>query len=247
MMRPTWSPTVIGSSHQPSAHARMPRSRHVRAYSARRSLRAPRHRRQRVADQVRRVLEGRELGAVLEQIAHARSLDPHMATQACREGHAQPQRRYPQHDRFSRLRVTSSKRFFAERKRPPERCSTVPEMATPRREQGPGYFHVYTVATGGAGALRRRPRPPGCWFERLGRIAAALGWRVFAYTLLTTHYHAVLQTRDANLSRGMQWLNAGHVQLYNQRWTRSGTLVARRFGYRVIEARSTWGRAATSG
>ncbi len=37
MMRPIWSPTVIGISHQPSPQARIPRSRHVRAYSASRS------------------------------------------------------------------------------------------------------------------------------------------------------------------------------------------------------------------
>src|ERR671922_2274709 len=37
MMRPTWSPTVSGSSHHPSAHARMPRSRHARANSSTRS------------------------------------------------------------------------------------------------------------------------------------------------------------------------------------------------------------------
>src|SRR5512133_1925211 len=37
MMRPIWSPTVSGRSHHPSAHARMPRSFHTRAYSATRS------------------------------------------------------------------------------------------------------------------------------------------------------------------------------------------------------------------
>src|SRR5436190_1158844 len=37
MMRPIWSPTVSGISHQPSAHARRPRSFHVRAYAATRS------------------------------------------------------------------------------------------------------------------------------------------------------------------------------------------------------------------
>src|ERR1700757_4679600 len=34
-MRPSWSPTVTGISHQPSPHERMPRSRHMRAYSRR--------------------------------------------------------------------------------------------------------------------------------------------------------------------------------------------------------------------
>ena len=37
MMRPIWSPTVMGIVHQPSPHERMPRSFHMRAYSARRS------------------------------------------------------------------------------------------------------------------------------------------------------------------------------------------------------------------
>src|SRR3954465_4378512 len=37
MIRPTWSPAVSGIVHQPSAHARIPRVFHVRAYSATRS------------------------------------------------------------------------------------------------------------------------------------------------------------------------------------------------------------------
>ncbi len=54
-----------GVSHQPSAHERMPRSAHMRAYSASRSA-APRG----IApsewlDEVRRLLEDRELGPVL--------------------------------------------------------------------------------------------------------------------------------------------------------------------------------------
>ena len=37
MIRPIWSPTVSGISHQPSPQARIPRSFHVRAYSRTRS------------------------------------------------------------------------------------------------------------------------------------------------------------------------------------------------------------------
>lgn len=118
----------------------------------------------------------------------------------------------------------------------------VSEMATPMRLQGPGSFHVYTVATGGApffgDDLDRQT-----FVERLGRVAARSGWRVYAYCLMTTHYHAVVETASANLSRGMQTLNARHVQLFNQRWERSGTLVARRFGYRVIESEEYLGGA----
>jgi hypothetical protein len=37
MIRASWSPIVTGISHQPSPHERMPRSRHMRAYSSNRS------------------------------------------------------------------------------------------------------------------------------------------------------------------------------------------------------------------
>jgi len=37
MMRPIWSPTVMGIVHQPSPQERIPRSFHIRAYSASRS------------------------------------------------------------------------------------------------------------------------------------------------------------------------------------------------------------------
>ena len=108
-------------------------------------------------------------------------------------------------------------------------------MATAKREQGPGYFHVFTVATGD-GEFFHDDLDRQLLVDRLGRVSARLGWQVFAYCLMTTHYHAVLQNAEPNLSRGMQWLNAGHVREFNHRWSRSGTLVARRFGYRLIES-----------
>ena len=73
MMRPIWSPTVIGIVHQPSPQARMPRSLHMRAYSASRSSAFAGIARERVVDQVGRVLEDRELGAVVEELAHHRA------------------------------------------------------------------------------------------------------------------------------------------------------------------------------
>ena len=53
---------------------------------------------------------------------------------------------------------------------------------------------------------------------------------------MTTHYHAVVETREMNLSQGMQHLNSIYVKAFNGRWGRFGTLVAGRFGSRVIES-----------
>ena len=52
---------------------------------------------------------------------------------------------------------------------------------------------------------------------------------------MTTHYHAVVETSAPNLSRGMQRVNSIYVKEHNRRWGRQGTLVASRFGSRVIE------------
>ena len=69
-MRPTWSPTVIGISHQPSPQARMPALAPRAGVLGEPLLRRGGIGAERVVDQVRRVLEDRELGAVLEQLAH---------------------------------------------------------------------------------------------------------------------------------------------------------------------------------
>ncbi len=70
MMRPTWSPTVIGIVHQPSPQERMPALLPHARVLGEALLGLRRHRGERVVDQVRRVLEDRELGAVVEKLAH---------------------------------------------------------------------------------------------------------------------------------------------------------------------------------
>lgn len=108
-------------------------------------------------------------------------------------------------------------------------------MGTPIREQGPGYFHVFTRATGG-GALLVDDADRRHLVHLLATTADRLGWRVLAYCVMTTHYHAVVQTTRPNLSRGMQRINSTYARVFNQRYGRFGALVACRFGYRIIEA-----------
>jgi putative transposase len=54
------------------------------------------------------------------------------------------------------------------------------------------------------------------------------GWDCLMVSLLTTHYHLVVRTRDG-LSHGMQRLNHGIVRSFNRRHGRRGALVERRF------------------
>lgn len=45
---------------------------------------------------------------------------------------------------------------------------------------------------------------------------------------MTTHYHAVVETSEANLSHGLQRVNSVYVKAFNGRWGR--------FGSRFIES-----------
>jgi len=54
-------------------------------------------------------------------------------------------------------------------------------------------------------------------------------FRVHAYCLLDNHYHALIQTPDANLSQGMQWLGLSYSSWFNTRHDRVGPLFQGRF------------------
>ncbi|MCI0653361.1 MAG: transposase [Methylococcaceae bacterium] len=54
-------------------------------------------------------------------------------------------------------------------------------------------------------------------------------WICHAYCLMTNHYHLVVETPDANLSKGMRQLNGVFTQASNRRHHRSGHLFQGRF------------------
>jgi REP-associated tyrosine transposase len=112
-------------------------------------------------------------------------------------------------------------------------------VARSERFQDPGCYHVFSRATGGIAFFR--DNDDRAHFKAiLERVAQRHEWGIDAYCLMTTHYHAVLTTHAANLSVGMQHLNATYVRAFNDRWGRFGTLVSSRFGSRWIEAEERW-------
>jgi putative transposase len=69
----------------------------------------------------------------------------------------------------------------------------------------------------------------------LGQAVRRFGWSLSAYVLMTNHFHLVVQTPEANLSRGMHWLNTVYVVWFNRRYQRSGHLYQGRFKAFLIE------------
>jgi REP element-mobilizing transposase RayT len=68
----------------------------------------------------------------------------------------------------------------------------------------------------------------------LGIVAHEHQWRVHAYCLMTTHYHAVVESTTAQLSAGMQRLNGRYAQLFNGRHRRRGHVFEARFSSWVV-------------
>ena len=56
---------------------------------------------------------------------------------------------------------------------------------------------------------------------------------------MDNHYHLLLQTLEANLSRAMQWLNVSYTAWFNRRHQRVGHLLQGRFKAVVVEP-ETW-------
>jgi putative transposase len=62
--------------------------------------------------------------------------------------------------------------------------------------------------------------------------------RVAAYCLMFNHYHLLLQTPDANLSRSMRHLNGVYTQRYNKKHSCDGQLFRGRYKSIVVESDS---------
>ncbi len=108
-------------------------------------------------------------------------------------------------------------------------------MARPLRLEFEGaVYHV--TARGNAqapiyedGADRRR------FLDLLWRTVARRGWLCHAYCLMGNHYHLVLETPAANLSRGMRDLNGMYTQAFNRCHDRSGHVFQGRYHAVLVE------------
>ncbi|MEH8019592.1 transposase [Rheinheimera muenzenbergensis] len=63
----------------------------------------------------------------------------------------------------------------------------------------------------------------------LGKVCEQYNWVVHAYCLMTNHYHLLVETPDANLSKGMRQLNGTFTQAINRQHQRVGHLFQGRY------------------
>jgi putative transposase len=62
------------------------------------------------------------------------------------------------------------------------------------------------------------------FLDTLAEMSQRFEVELFAYVLMDNHYHLLLRTNRANLSKSMQWFGATYTTRFNARHKRSGHL-----------------------
>ena len=108
-------------------------------------------------------------------------------------------------------------------------------MARPlRTERIGGRFHV-TARGNERRDIFRDDTDRFHFLELLSDMPERFGVRLHAYALMSNHFHLLIETPEANLSRSMQWLGVSYSMWFNQRHDRAGHLFQGRFSACIME------------
>ncbi|MFQ5883230.1 MAG: transposase [Candidatus Methylomirabilales bacterium] len=109
-------------------------------------------------------------------------------------------------------------------------------MARPLRIEFPdAYYHILNRGLAHQNIFSGRS-DRAMFLRLLGECHEMWGIRVIAYCLLDNHYHLLVQTPEANLSRIMRHLNGLYTQRYNRRNNRDGPLFRGRYQAIIVDA-----------
>ena len=73
------------------------------------------------------------------------------------------------------------------------------------------------------------------FLDAVGEMSQRFEVDICAYVLMDNHYHLLMRTRRANLSKSMQWLGATYTKRLNTRHFRSGHLFQGRFKNMLVQ------------
>jgi len=113
------------------------------------------------------------------------------------------------------------------------------DMARSLRMEFPGAIHHVSSRMRGSwrqarDRLFRDERDTQRFVERLSKGVADFGIRLHLFTLMSNHYHLVLETPAGNLSRFMQSLSTAYTVYFNQRHRRHGHLLDGRYKAKLV-------------
>lgn len=104
-----------------------------------------------------------------------------------------------------------------------------------RAEEPGGTYHVTARGNGGQ-AIFVDDFDRLYWLQLVTGVVSANHWQCFAYCLMDTHYHLLVEIDEANLALGMQELQTRFAQRFNGRHGRSGHVFGDRYHSRRVES-----------
>jgi REP element-mobilizing transposase RayT len=108
-------------------------------------------------------------------------------------------------------------------------------MARPLRIEFPGAVYHVTARGDGRQAIFRDDADREKFLAVLEGTVTLRKWICHAYCLMGNHYHLIIETPEANLSRGMRSLNGEYTQAFNRRHRRAGHVFQGRFKAVLVE------------
>lgn len=109
-------------------------------------------------------------------------------------------------------------------------------MARPLRIEFPGAFYHLTARGDRREAIYEDDEDRRAFLATFAEVIEQFEWRCHAYCLMTNHYHLLVETVHANLSKGMRQLNGVFTQRSNRRHERGGHLFQGRYKAILVDA-----------
>lgn len=110
-------------------------------------------------------------------------------------------------------------------------------MARPLRIEGEGCVYHLTARGDRRQAIFRDDTDRGRFRERMVESLERYKVELHAWVLMGNHFHLLARTRDANLSRWMQWLLGVYTMDFNRRHQQCGHVFQGRFKSFLVEER----------
>ena len=108
-------------------------------------------------------------------------------------------------------------------------------MARPLRIEYAGALYHVTSRGDRQEAIFDDDQDRRAFLNVLGEVVFRFRWRCHAYCLMGNHYHLMIETPEANLTKGMRQLNGVFTQWSNRRHKRSGHLFQGRYKAILID------------
>lgn len=108
-------------------------------------------------------------------------------------------------------------------------------MSRPLRIEYPGALYHITSRGNARSDIYLTKEDRHIFLKILEQVSERYHWQCYAWCLMTNHYHLVIETAEANLSRGMRQLNSFYTQTFNRTHHRVGHLFQGRYKALLID------------